>query len=104
MKFMFPNRLGVYLHDTPERDLLREASRQFSAGCVRVEDAPRLARWLFGRPLNVPRRGPPEQHVNLPEPVPVYITYLTAAPEGERIAYRTDVYNRDTGGSRRRAD
>jgi len=104
MKFMFPNDLGVYLHDTPERDLLREASRQFSAGCVRVEDAARLARWLFGRPLNVPRGGPPEQHVDLPEAVPVYITYLTAAPEGERIAFRPDVYGRDIpGGSRRRA-
>lgn len=96
MKFMFPNRLGVYLHDTPERDLLREAARQFSAGCVRVEDAPRLARWLFGRPLEVPRGGR-EQNVDLPAPVPVYITYFTAAPDGDGIAYRADVYNRDAG-------
>ena len=94
MKFMFPNELGVYLHDTPERDLLREAARQRSAGCVRVEDAPRLARWLFGRPLAA-RGRTPEQNVPLPEPVPVYITYLTAAPEGDRIAFRTDAYNRD---------
>jgi murein L,D-transpeptidase YcbB/YkuD len=88
--------LGVYLHDTPERDLLREAARQFSAGCVRVEDAPRLARWLFGRPLEVPRGGR-EQNVDLPAPVPVYITYFTAAPDGDGIAYRADVYNRDAG-------
>ncbi|MDQ8755589.1 L,D-transpeptidase family protein [Sphingosinicella sp. LHD-64] len=106
MKFMFPNTLGVYLHDTPERDLLREAARQFSAGCVRVEDAPRLARWLFGRPIRVPQGGR-EQNVDLPTPVPVYITYFTAAPDGDGgIAYRTDVYNRDAealGGGRRRA-
>ena len=94
MKFMFPNELGVYLHDTPQRDLLREAARQFSAGCVRIEDASRLARWMFGRTLTAEGREP-EQDVRLPEPVPVYITYLTAAPEGDRIAFRPDVYNRD---------
>jgi len=94
MKFMFPNALGVYLHDTPEKDLLRKTERQFSSGCVRLEDAPRLARWLFGKPLVVPP-GEPESRVDLPQPVPVYITYLTAAPEGRGIAFRTDVYHRD---------
>ena len=98
MKFLFPNELGVYLHDTPERGLLREASRQYSAGCVRVEDAARLGRWLFGRNLQT-RDRTPEQYVPLPEPVPVYITYLTAAPEGERIVFRQDVYGRDGGRS-----
>ena len=42
MKFMFPNQFGVYLHDTPEKELLSEASRLYSGGCVRLEDAPRL--------------------------------------------------------------
>jgi len=94
MKFMFPNDLGIYLHDTPDRSLLKEEGRLFSAGCVRVEDAPRLARWLFG---TAPRAqgGEPEQRVNLPEPVPVYITYLTAAPEPQGVALRPDVYSRD---------
>ena len=96
IKFLFPNELGVYLHDTPERDLLREASRQYSAGCVRVEDAQRLARWMFGRRLQAPA-GAAEHYVALPEPVPVYITYLTAAPEGERVVFRADVYGRDGG-------
>jgi murein L,D-transpeptidase YcbB/YkuD len=94
MKFMFPNDLGIYLHDTAEKELLKKSDRQFSSGCVRLEDAPRLARWLFGKPL-VARSAKPEQQVNLPEPVPVYITYLTAVPEGERIAFRPDVYGRD---------
>jgi murein L,D-transpeptidase YcbB/YkuD len=94
MKFMFPNDLGIYLHDTPEKELFRKADRRFSSGCVRVEDAPRLAKWLFGKPLPV-KAGGREQRVNLPEPVPVYITYLTAAPEGQTIAFRPDVYNRD---------
>lgn len=94
MKFMFPNRLGIYLHDTPEKELFRKAQRQFSSGCVRVEDAKRLAAWLFGKPLST-KSSRPEQQVNLPRPVPVYITYLTAAPEGQQIVYRNDAYNRD---------
>jgi murein L,D-transpeptidase YcbB/YkuD len=94
MKFMFPNDLGIYLHDTPDRNLLREEARLFSSGCVRVEDAPRLARWLFGR-MPEPSSRQPEQNVQLLQPVPVYITYLTAAPEGDGVVVRHDVYGRD---------
>ncbi len=94
MKFMFPNELGIYLHDNPEKHLFRKEERRFSSGCVRVEDAARLAKWLFGKPL-VARSAAPEQQVNLPAPVPVYITYLTAMPEGQNVVFRSDVYNRD---------
>jgi hypothetical protein len=94
MKFMFPNSQGVYLHDTPQKELLAEASRMFSGGCVRLEDAPRLARWLYGRDLQ-PSGAAPEQAVRLNDAVPVYITYLTAVPEGGKIAYYRDVYGRD---------
>jgi murein L,D-transpeptidase YcbB/YkuD len=94
MKFMFPNEQGIYLHDTPERNLFTKAERRFSSGCVRVEDATRLAKWLYQKPLPVPPGGK-EKRVDLPEPVPVYITYLTAVPEGEGIAFVPDSYNRD---------
>jgi murein L,D-transpeptidase YcbB/YkuD len=94
VKFMFPNERGVYLHDTPNRDLFRAADRRQSAGCVRVEDADRLARWLFGSMPSADSNAP-EQNVPLPEPVPVYITYLTALPEGGRIVFQNDVYGRD---------
>ena len=94
MKFMFPNAEGVYLHDTPDKELLSEASRLFSGGCVRLEDAPRLARWLFGKPLN-PEGAGTEEAAPLPTPVPVYITYLTAVPTGSSIAYLDDIYGRD---------
>jgi murein L,D-transpeptidase YcbB/YkuD len=94
MKFMFPNQFGVYLHDTPEKELLGEASRLYSGGCVRLEDAPRLARWLFGRDL-VASSSQPELPVNLPSPVPVAITYLTAVPSGSSIVYFDDIYGRD---------
>lgn len=94
MKFMFPNDFGVYLHDTPDKGLFGEEDRRFSAGCVRVQDAPRLARWLYGKPLKV-ASGEPEQQVMLPAPVPVYITYLTAAPTPTGIAFQNDPYGRD---------
>jgi murein L,D-transpeptidase YcbB/YkuD len=97
VKFMFPNELGIYLHDTPEKNLFAKADRRFSSGCVRVEDHARLARWLFGKPLAI-KPGAAEQRVDLPSPVPVYITYLTAAPEGNTIAFRSDAYNRDSSG------
>jgi murein L,D-transpeptidase YcbB/YkuD len=96
MKFMMPNRLGIYLHDTPNKALFAEADRRISSGCVRVEDARRLARWLFGGEVPAPSGSAPEQRVDLPEPVPVYITYLTAVPaEGGGIVFQPDAYKRD---------
>jgi murein L,D-transpeptidase YcbB/YkuD len=94
MKFMFPNDQGIYLHDTPQKELMAEPARMFSGGCVRLEDAPRLARWLFGRPLE-PDGSRPELRVDLPEPVPVYITYLTVVPSGNDLATYPDIYGRD---------
>jgi murein L,D-transpeptidase YcbB/YkuD len=94
MKFMFPNQFGVYLHDNPRRELFLKSSRYFSGGCVRLEDASRLGRWLFGHDLDWQSAGT-EQPVMLQQPVPVYITYLTAMPDGQAIAYYDDVYGRD---------
>jgi murein L,D-transpeptidase YcbB/YkuD len=94
IKFMFPNSEGVYLHDNPERELFTEASRLYSGGCVRLEDAWRLSRWLFGRELTWEGAGT-EEPVPLEPPVPVYITYLTAMPNGTSIAFFDDVYGRD---------
>ena len=94
MKFMFPNQFGVYLHDNPRRELFLKSARFFSGGCVRLEDASRLGRWLFGHDLDWQSAGT-EQPVPLAQPVPVYITYLTAMPDGTSIAYYDDVYGRD---------
>jgi murein L,D-transpeptidase YcbB/YkuD len=95
MKFMFPNEAGVYLHDNPERELFTEASRLYSGGCIRLEDAARLGRWLFGHDLDWETAGT-EERVLLPAMVPVYVTYLTAMPEGSSIAFYSDVYGRDS--------
>ena len=101
MKFMFPNSQGIWLHDTPEREKIDEAARLQSNGCVRLEDAPRFARWLFnGRPPKA-QGARPEQKVALPSLMPIYITYLTAVPSGSSIVYFDDFYRRDVGATRR---
>jgi murein L,D-transpeptidase YcbB/YkuD len=95
MKFMFPNAQGIWLHDTPEKEKIEDAARLQSNGCVRLEAASRLERWLFnGRPPSA-KGARPEQKVNLPAPVPIYITYLTAVPSGTSIVYFDDFYGRD---------
>jgi murein L,D-transpeptidase YcbB/YkuD len=94
IKFMFPNQFGVYLHDNPRRELFEKSVRYFSGGCVRLEDAWRLSRWLFHRELTWEGHGT-EEPVPLDQPVPVYITYMTAVPDGQAIAYYDDAYGRD---------
>jgi murein L,D-transpeptidase YcbB/YkuD len=99
VKFMLPNDLGVYLHDTPLRELFDRADRRESSGCVRLEDAQRLGRWLFDG--DMPEAdGTPEQQVDLPTPVPVYITYLTVLPTADGLVFQRDAYRRDPGAPR----
>ena len=94
IKFMMPNEFGIYLHDTPSKALFNEENRWISNGCIRVEDAKRLATWLFGE---MPKGSDPkvEENVDLETPVPVYITYLTAAATGKGVLFRADPYGRD---------
>ena len=101
MKFMFPNEQGIWLHDTPEKEKIEDAARLQSNGCVRLEDAARFSRWLFnGHPPSA-KGAKPEQKVNLPSPVPLYITYLTAVPSGTSIVYFDDFYGKDRAPRRR---
>lgn len=71
VKFIFPNELGIYLHDTPERAAFDRSDRMISSGCVRVERAADLYRWMFGDDLHG-AASRPEQRMVLREPVPVY--------------------------------
>jgi len=96
VKFIFPNDEGIYLHDTPDRALLRKPDRHFSNGCIRLEDAAGLGRWLLGKPI--PAAAPSkaaEQAVPLRAGVPIYLTYLTATATEKGVAFRPDVYGRD---------
>jgi murein L,D-transpeptidase YcbB/YkuD len=98
------NEHGVYMHDTPMKQLFQQRARAFSAGCVRVQDVFELVDWLVrfepgweqpGRVRNVLEEGQ-ALDVNLTRPVPVYFTYITAWAEANgRVEFRPDIYKRD---------
>jgi murein L,D-transpeptidase YcbB/YkuD len=96
VKFHFANADGVYLHDTPQKELFDEAQRTLSNGCIRLEDADRLARWLLGR--DPQQASAPEQHVQLPRGVPIYVTYLTAQADDGQLTFARDPYGYDRVG------
>ena len=85
-KFDLPNGDGIYLHDTPRKELFDQDTRALSHGCVRLEDAPRLAAWLLGK--DPPAASAPEQHVLLPRPVPIKISYLDTRSQMRLAALR----------------
>jgi len=94
-KFNFRNADDIYLHDTPMRQHFSKDVRTLSNGCIRLEDAKRLATWLLGRSPVAPN-DQPEQHVALPAGVPVYVTYLTAKVGGDgQVAFSDDYYGWD---------
>jgi len=95
MKFMLPNYFGIYLHDSPEKDHFTKNELWISNGCVRLEDYKRFATWLFGG--YVPKGKDPkvEEEVDLPKPVPVYMTYLTVQPTATGVQFMEDHYGRD---------
>jgi murein L,D-transpeptidase YcbB/YkuD len=96
VKFEFPNPKGIYLHDTPAKHLMKEDARQLSHGCIRMEDAAKMHRWLMGVPI--PTDAAPEEKVPLATPVPIYVTYLTAMPaSGGEIVFHDDPYDLDAG-------
>ena len=97
LKFGFANEAGIYLHDTPQKDLFAGDNRDLSNGCIRLEDAERLGRWLLGREPST-ASAEPEQHVLLPKPVPVYVTYLTARADAGQLTFADDPYGRDSHG------
>jgi murein L,D-transpeptidase YcbB/YkuD len=74
VKFDLPDGDGIYLHDTPKKELFAQDARNLSHGCVRLEDAQKLARWLLGK--DPPAASAPEEHILLPRPVPITISYL----------------------------
>lgn len=103
VKFLFPNRWNIYLHDTPAKSLFAREVRAFSHGCIRLSDpfdfayavlAPQTPdpKALFRSHLNTGRESP----IRVESPLPVHITYRTAFTTAKgRIGYRRDVYGRD---------
>jgi murein L,D-transpeptidase YcbB/YkuD len=94
LKFPFANPQDIYLHDTPDHEKFGKANRNVSNGCVRVEDAKRLGRWLLGREPVSPG-DTPELRVQLPRPTPIYLTYITAQVRDGKLSYLPDLYGWD---------
>jgi murein L,D-transpeptidase YcbB/YkuD len=100
VKFMFPNRFNVYLHDTNESSLFDRHVRSFSSGCIRVERPDELAYYLLGEELGSERLAEllsatePKQVAI--RPLPIHIQYWTAwADQDGVVNFRPDVYFRD---------
>lgn len=95
LKVPFPSGQDIFLHDTPQRDKFTLAERQLSNGCIRLEDAKRLARWLMRAEPKM-SGSDPEQFVQIPQGVPIYLTYLTVEPGPDgKLAARKDPYGWD---------
>lgn len=103
IKFMFPNKFAVYLHDTPNRSLFENIRRGFSSGCIRVEKPVELARMVLGKDRDwtkdklVPMIDTGERKViRIKHQVRVHLMYMTAwVDEWGDLQFREDIYDRD---------
>lgn len=103
VKFVFPNRYDVYLHDTPVKDLFARTRRDFSHGCIRVQKAADLAAFLLaGTPPWTPETvraamdGESTIKVDLSDPVPIFLYYTTAIAHGDgTVEFFEDLYGLD---------
>jgi murein L,D-transpeptidase YcbB/YkuD len=103
VKFIFPNSYNVYLHSTPAPELFGRARRDFSHGCIRVQDPAGLAAWVLrDKPgwdrakIQAAMNGDQTVQVNLDHPIPVLIIYTTAVvePDGQ-VHFFNDIYGYD---------
>jgi len=104
VKFLFPNKHAVYMHDTPSKKLFNSSSRAFSHGCVRVRDPVKLAELVLGQDKgwdaatvrDLLENGPEDNKVALDTKVPVHFTYFTAAPDATgQIRTFADIYGHE---------
>lgn len=103
VKFMFPNRHNIYLHDTPAKNLFSREVRAYSHGCIRLAQPFDFAYALLAKQTNDPKgffqaklATGSESRVNLNEPVPVHIVYRTAfVTANGTVNFRRDIYGRD---------
>ena len=102
VKFMFPNKYMVYLHDTPSKGLFARSERAFSHGCVRTENPFQLAELLLAKQgwdraqIDQVLESKKTTRVNLETPMPVMLLYWTAeADEDGTMHFRKDFYDRD---------
>ncbi|MFN3845895.1 MAG: murein L,D-transpeptidase [Paracoccaceae bacterium] len=103
VKFMFPNKYNIYLHDTPAKNLFSNDVRAYSHGCIRLADPFDFAYALLSTQSNDPQ-GDFSRHLNtgrettvkLDQELPIHLVYFTAFPGAKgQMTYRRDIYGRD---------
>jgi len=98
LKFIMPNPWKIYLHDTPSKSLFNQNARNFSSGCIRVEDPYALANFsLDGTKTLVPlvESSDTGYRTTLEQPLSVYLIYATVWYDGKEIIFSPDNYQRD---------
>ena len=108
IKFMFPNKYNIYLHSTPAPQLFDRTKRDFSHGCIRVQDPEKLADWILrnnpdwdpDKIHDAMENGPDNHIVPLKTPLPIVIFYATAlvvgqGPEQGQVHFFDDIYGYD---------
>jgi len=105
VKFRFPNKHDVYMHDTPTKNLFNASVRTFSHGCMRIREPQRLAEillaedkgWPASRVASAITSGPQNNHVNLTQKFPVHMTYFTAWVDDDgKLKSFPDIYGHET--------
>lgn len=102
VKFMFPNKYNVYIHDTPSKSKFNRSSRYFSHGCLRLRDPLKMAEIILGQQGwsrskidNIIKSGK-RRVVRLDQEIPVHVVYLTSwVNKDGSVNFRKDVYGRD---------
>lgn len=103
VKFMFPNAHAIYLHDTPQKNLFAREQRDYSSGCIRLNDPFDFAYHLLARQMDDPKNyfdrlinSGRQTRVDIEQPIPVHLVYYTAYTGADGVMqYRRDIYDRD---------
>lgn len=101
--FPFANKYGIYMHDTASRWLFTEGSRNFSHGCIRLQNPLDFVEKVFNGKGNFSKdrvqaviQAGQQAHYTFPEPVTLYVTYRTVTASADGVpTFRDDVYGRD---------
>jgi len=100
VKYMFPNKYNIYLHDTPDKDLFARDSRSLSSGCIRLLEPEKIGSFLLDKPVeeiinNMKNANNNNNIVRLENSVPIHITYMTAwIDENSQVRFAPDIYKK----------
>lgn len=100
VKFIFDNEEDIYMHDTPQKELFADMKRAYSSGCIRLEHPFQLVEYFYSdnqdlnhELVNQYLSTTETKYIQLKNPIPIYVTYITAWVDGHgRVHFREDIY------------